>query len=516
VRLLLLVPLLAALAACWRTDPLYCERNSDCADVSGRPFCDVDGTYPGSDGISHTCIADPGGACTSDDECTDPALPACSNNACRECSATHACGADVPVCDVAESTCAGCTAETDCAAFADRPHCSPTDGACVGCTSDADCAAGQACLESTRTCGACTTDADCESGLCDEANRTCIAEDAIIYVAADGSGNTCTKATPCSTLTLAHGLVTATRRHIKVAPGRYNGATMTGSSFEMSGTGATITSDLTIQGDIHIEDLAFDRAQVFIQGGNVVLRRLVVTDAEPLPNSPEGAIQLSSGTALVEDARVERTRGVAINGATDTTLTVLRCNLVNNGLYGVGSTGNVTVRDSYMIGNGSGIIVSGTRQSLTVINNVMAQNDFGMYIGASPSFVQIEHNTIVSNRIGIDCEDSVTNQPTLRNNILWDQNVGPDNPQITPQCTTLYSIIGPVGFVAGTGNINANPRFVDAAAHDYRLLADSPARDAADPVATRTPPAAAVTTDIAGASRPSGARADIGAYELAP
>jgi hypothetical protein len=48
-------------AACYRTDPLYCESSLDCVDQPDRPFCDVEGSYPGSYGIGHTCIADPGG-----------------------------------------------------------------------------------------------------------------------------------------------------------------------------------------------------------------------------------------------------------------------------------------------------------------------------------------------------------------------------------------------------------------------------------------------------------------------
>jgi hypothetical protein len=50
---------LVTLAACYRHDPLYCDDPIDCADVSGRPFCDIAGEYPASDGIARTCIPDP-------------------------------------------------------------------------------------------------------------------------------------------------------------------------------------------------------------------------------------------------------------------------------------------------------------------------------------------------------------------------------------------------------------------------------------------------------------------------
>lgn len=52
---------LCALAACKVYDPLYCENNGDCTDPS-RPFCDVNGDYPASEGIGKTCIPAPSDA----------------------------------------------------------------------------------------------------------------------------------------------------------------------------------------------------------------------------------------------------------------------------------------------------------------------------------------------------------------------------------------------------------------------------------------------------------------------
>ena len=60
----------------------------------------------------------------------------------------------------------------------------------------------------------------------------------------------------------------------------------------------------------------------------------------------------------------------------------------------------------------------------------------------------------------------------------------------------------------GTGLISADPQFNNSAAGDFTLKASSPAVDGAkgDFIAT---------TDLADASRPKGAAADIGAYERA-
>jgi alpha-tubulin suppressor-like RCC1 family protein len=49
---------LLATASCKVKDPLYCDENTPCTDPA-RPFCDLNGEYPASEGIKRTCIADP-------------------------------------------------------------------------------------------------------------------------------------------------------------------------------------------------------------------------------------------------------------------------------------------------------------------------------------------------------------------------------------------------------------------------------------------------------------------------
>jgi hypothetical protein len=50
---------LSLLAACKTYDPLFCDESKPCTDPD-RPFCDLNGDYPASGGIGHTCIPDPG------------------------------------------------------------------------------------------------------------------------------------------------------------------------------------------------------------------------------------------------------------------------------------------------------------------------------------------------------------------------------------------------------------------------------------------------------------------------
>jgi hypothetical protein len=78
-------------------------------------------------------------------------------------------------------------------------------------------------------------------------------------------------------------------------------------------------------------------------------------------------------------------------------------------------------------------------------------------------------------------------------------------------CGHAYSLITPqANAPTGPGNLlNMNPLFVDGTVDDYHLRFDSPAIDAADPVAIDT-------VDYDGVTRPQGPRRDIGAFEYKP
>jgi parallel beta-helix repeat protein len=95
----------------------------------------------------------------------------------------------------------------------------------------------------------------------------------------------------------------------------------------------------------------------------------------------------------------------------------------------------------------------------------------------------------------------------LTNCILWDggnEIWNNDNSVIT----ITYSDVQ--GGWPGTGNINANPLFVDPAIGDYHLLTDSPCIDAGDNLAV--PPS--VVTDLDGKPRIINGTVDMGAYEF--
>lgn len=105
--------------------------------------------------------------------------------------------------------------------------------------------------------------------------------------------------------------------------------------------------------------------------------------------------------------------------------------------------------------------------------------------------------------------------PAIRNSIIWGNKVGATVSSITGTATVTYSDIE--GGYAGTGNINADPMFVNpqpassapTTAGDYRLLRCSPALDAGSNAAIP----GGITTDLDDNPRIYNTTVDMGAYE---
>ncbi|GEM_PF-969887 len=106
---------------------------------------------------------------------------------------------------------------------------------------------------------------------------------------------------------------------------------------------------------------------------------------------------------------------------------------------------------------------------------------------------------------------STTSGPTLINCILWG-NTAPTSSQVDPSATITYSDVQ--GGYSGTGNINADPRFVRTPSvgddGDLHLQFDSSCINSGSNAA---PGLAGVSTDITGGPRIINVTVDMGAYE---
>ena len=149
-----------------------------------------------------------------------------------------------------------------------------------------------------------------------------------------------------------------------------------------------------------------------------------------------------------------------------------------------------------------------------ISNNIICDNSAngGAGIGAQSihSDPVITNNTLYGNvaTAGGAIYCAFSSAPVITNTICW--NNSPDeiyNTFGSPAVT--YSDIK--GGWTGTGNIDADPLFVNSAARDFHLTWDSPCRDAGDNTASGLP-----SVDFEGDPRIHDGTADMGADEFHP
>jgi hypothetical protein len=123
-----LLPL--SLVACLEPDPLFCDEQTPCTDPA-RPFCDLEGRFPASNGRGKTCIADPfpdADAGPGDPQPDAGDEPGCEPGSFLRCAddqtAVH-CGED----GAAEVT-LGCESSFECSAAGGGCACEPDTTTC--------------------------------------------------------------------------------------------------------------------------------------------------------------------------------------------------------------------------------------------------------------------------------------------------------------------------------------------------------------------------------------------------
>jgi hypothetical protein len=352
------------------------------------------------------------------------------------------------------SACAGTT-----------PVCDSTD-ACRGCTAHSECSASSTCLP----------------------DGSCADEATVAYVSATGAGATCTRASPCALLKEA---LATNRPYVKIAA---SGA-------------AKDTATTVIDGKV-VTILAETGAMLDRDGDGPILE-----------------VRSAGATVAIYDLQISGASGgdgitVVPNGGAPT-LSLTRVVLTNNQGAGLSSSGGtVTIAQSTISGNtGGGVSLTSSQFDLT--NNVIVKNGspsstFGgvLVTQVSSGTRRIEFNTIGQNggtagtSTGVVCA-LVTQAITFSSNIVYGNTVSAGGKQVDgSNCSWTYSDIGP-DTAAGTGNINADPMFVNPTTNDFHLGPSSPCRDVANPAAT-------LAVDIDGDARPQGSGRDIGADEHRP
>jgi hypothetical protein len=382
------------------------------------------------------------------------------------CTGDPQCAAPTAVCDVGAMTCVQCTSSEAGACSGTTPTCG-SDDACHACTAHTDCASA-ACLPD----GSCGTDAN------------------VAYVDPAGTDNAmCTKVTPCTKVAKA---LATTRPFVKFQ--------------------GTTDEATTVNNGQHVTFLADPGAKLTRTAANGAI--LTVTgDGTSL-----AVFDLSISNAPNSTSGI----GIVIPAASGApTITLTRATISNDPGGGISASGGTLTLSRSTISNndGGGVTIAGAQFDIT--NCFITQNGTpaGLIGGISFATVsstgshRLDFNTIASNtgtstvNSGVNC-GTVGVAVTFSDNIIFGNTVSGGGKQIggSINCSTTYSDIGP-DTTSGTGNLNADPMFVNVVQGNFHLMSGSPAKDAADPAAT-------LNVDFDGDTRPHGPHSDMGADEL--
>ncbi|HEY4056507.1 MAG TPA: choice-of-anchor Q domain-containing protein [Kofleriaceae bacterium] len=418
------IALIVASGACTKTSDKYCGLHPE----------DTEHCSAGDAG-------DAGGACEVNGDCTSPGLSVCTTG----------------------GTCAQCD---------DNDH-----DACMGTT--------PVCDATDHACRKCELDAECSSGVCGD-DGSCADESMVAYVAAQGSGMTCTKSAPCADLDAAEKTMKPQIRVAGTVTEAVTAGFMTGTR-TITGEGATVQ----VMGSMAA-------IKVGNAGTNLTIRGLTFTSIAGADLEQPMIMVTASGPRLELD-RVTIAHGkyTALDSQRNAIVIIHRSVFASNEA-GPAMTllgGEYEVTNSLFVGNGAndssvGGVSLFPRADATMHTfafNTVADNNSSRSSGRSTGIVCTNatlSNSIVVGNMLTNCDGDY---------LVW--NTGDGSPQHTPH---------------GTGIVMAEPAFANdadlASPMFYRLGPTSPALDAADPAAT-------MPNDIDGEPRPAHGRSDIGADE---
>jgi Lamin Tail Domain/FG-GAP-like repeat/Bacterial Ig-like domain len=184
------------------------------------------------------------------------------------------------------------------------------------------------------------------------------------------------------------------------------------------------------------------------------------------------------------------------NGATRTSGATV--NISGGGLIAVSSLASVS---NCVISGNSAAVNGGGVQAGTLNNCLLTGNSAGSSGGGARS-ATLNNCTVTGNAAGN--EGGGGSFATFNNSIVYFNTAAISNNY--SGVTNSYTCTSPLP--AGTGNIGADPLFVNAGAGNYRLLTGSPCRDTGDNAL------APGSTDLDGKLRIASGTVDMGAYEL--
>ena len=264
-----------------------------------------------------------------------------------------------------------------------------------------------------------------------------------------------------------------------------------------------------------------------------------------------GAISVSQGESITvaHNVLIENSGAVTTTAAPEKATAAIMLSGQNDTMAVENYVGlwDVVVDSNQILNSGQGLSTTVTPPNnfaisvqaadrFTITNNVIAGSTLGAIVAVYESYIDEEenpqetHGAIINNTLYENGSYGLwllnrwrSDVLQVTNNIIAGHTYGAEGINLYGAAAPVlldYSVqygnehdIGPEaeadGSITMTHTVAADPLFFSPARDDYRLLPDSPAIDAGDPVGV--PPAPPF--DIDGGPRPYGPRVDIGAYE---
>jgi hypothetical protein len=343
--------------------------------------------------------------------------------------------------------------------------------------------------------------------VCIEAEGTCVAEAALIFVSESGiDAGSCTQQAPCRSITFAQSLATSSRRIVRLLGGQLSlgglttsintvidgsntnivanvrpifavttAATLEGVRIASSSFSDTVIS-VTAGGALKLASSTIDSAEIRVDAGSVDLTATKLVNAE---------LDCRAGMINVRRSTIERSLLDSEN---------CRLSVTRSRLGPAGPAGTSMIR-------GGGLFTIENNLFTETIAGRSAMAIFGFDIGSTVRF-----NTIINFTPGpqtILCPDGLS----FTSNILATNSSNPIGPCIARN--TLFDAVGDAAAAAGPNNVVGESAtfFRNPLADDFRLTSGSQAIGIGDPDL--------VTTDFDGNPRPApaGSLPDVGAYE---
>ena len=463
-----MVLVVTSMLGCTVPNPRSCA-DGRCTDPS-FPFCDVDGALSGT---PQTCL---------DVACTPDEHVSCRGDVAIRCNPT---GNDYDLIDCTD----GCS-----------------DQGCVipvACTTNDQCVNPVPICEPTMmSCRGCRTDDECTSKVCDLDSGACLAEAAVIYASATGSGTAdCTQLAPCTIArAVSFAAVGGLSKTLRLLPGIYGESlTVTGTvAMKIVATGASIVAN---------------NSKLVVNGGATVEIRGLTVDPSGNARALECGLANSVRTTLtMRDMKLDGRSNLSQQSVFSTQCTIRVERFENIGKFSA-SDGTILEMDRLLQRTGfvqGQLSMTGAPAiSIRITNSLFLDG----YLSQSSSEAKLAFNTFIftSSNNAAGCDTSTTALMTTYENNIFFAFPSTQLPfAVVPgSCRFANNLMFPQATPV-PGNMVADPQFVDPAM-DYHLKTTSPALNTAVPSTGLS-----TSHDYDGAARPQGVAHDIGAFERTP